>query len=317
MGPEITSTHSIRPREKRNERESDVGCAPAALKEIKYRHYLFSAFIALSVVAFWRLLKELVHTALHLDFCSQVLVIPFATLLLVYWNRKKIFGQIKSGPALGGMVFLVGIVVYWLGRHEALFLGPYDSLSLATSGIVLVWIAGFSLVYGPAACRAAVYPIGFLFLTVPIPSHLLNWSVFCLQSGSTAVAKGLFEIFGVPVMRHGFILSLPGLTIEVAKECSSIRSSIALVISCLIAGYLFLRSAWKRAALVLIALPLSLLKNGIRIVTLSLLSIYVNPAFMKSDLHRDGGVLFYLLALAILFPLFRWFEKSDLRDQAG
>lgn len=285
---------------------------------IKRRHYAFALFVLLSLAAFWPTLKGLLNAALHYDFCSQILATPFVAIALVYWRRRDIFGELKTGHFLwGGITFLAGLVVYWLGRHEALALSSYDLLSVATLGMTLVWVVGFYFVYGPTALRRAAFPLGFLVFLIPIPSYMLDRAVFYLQSGSTAIAHDLFQFLGVPVLRHGFVLALPGLTIQVAKECSSIRSSLALVITCLLAGYLFLRSRWKRTSLVLLALPLSVFKNGVRIVTLSLLSIYVNPAFMRSKLHRDGGILFYLLALAILYPIFRWFEKLDSLRTTG
>lgn len=309
----LPAAEEIIARENQAAKTKVAGGANAAFSQaMKKEHFSFGLFILVSLAAFWPTLKELEHAALNFDFCSQILAAPFITIALVYWRRRRIFRELKSGLfLLGGALFFAGLVVYWVARREAALLGVYNSLSVATFGIVLIWIAGFYSVYGLGALRLAAFPIAFLVFAIPIPSYILDCSVFYLQSGSTAIAHDLFRLLGVPVLRRGFLLALPGLTIEVAKECSSIRSSLALLITCLMADCLFLQSAWKRAALVLLALPISIFKNGVRIVTLSLLSIYVNPAFMKSDLHRDGGIVFYLLALAILFPIFRWFERSD------
>jgi exosortase len=298
------------------ERTTSVPRTEAPLSgRLKQRNLLFALFLLATLVAFWPSVNALVHAGLKHDYCSQILIIPFLTAFLAYWRRDSIFREIQNGVGTASALLVAGLLVYWLAEHFQTSLGSYDSLSAATCGLVLIWIAGFVAIYGWRTFRAAAFPLGFLFLTVPIPTFLLNWSIFYLQSGSTAIANELFELVRVPVFRQGFYLSLPGLTIEVAKECSSIRSSVALVITCLLAGYLFLRSSWHRTALVLLAIPLSVLKNGVRIVTLSLLSIYVNPAFMTSDLHRDGGILFYLLALAILYPVFRWLEKSEKRGR--
>jgi exosortase len=305
-------------RERRDAQTTPArGSDADSLQATKIRHYLFGAFILVCIAAFWPTLKALVDAALHFDFCSQIVAVPFIAIALVYWRRHSIFRTVKGGYAIGSFIFVAGLIVHWFARRDAALLGSYDSLSASALGMVIIWAAGFYVVYGAAAFRSAAFPLGFLILTVPIPNYFLDRSVFYLQAGSTAVSDWLFRILGVPVTRHGLLLALPGLTIEVARECSSIRSSIALVITCLLAGYLFLRSPWKRAVLVLTALPLSVFKNGVRIVTLSLLSIYVNPAFMWGDLHRDGGILFYLLALAILYPLFCWFEELDHRTEIG
>ena len=57
--------------------------------------------------------------------------------------------------------------------------------------------------------------------------------------------------------------------------------------------------------------PLTILKNGIRIVTLSLLAIHVDPGFLTGQLHHDGGVLFFLLTLAMMAPVLAWLRRSE------
>jgi exosortase/archaeosortase family protein len=109
------------------------------------------------------------------------------------------------------------------------------------------------------------------------------------------------------------VFTLPNLAIEVADECSGIRSSTALLLTSLLAGHAFLDSPWRKALLVLLVLPTTILKNGIRIVTLSLLSLHIDPAFLEGQLHHEGGILFFVLALAILAPvliLLRRFEAA-------
>ena len=64
---------------------------------------------------------------------------------------------------------------------------------------------------------------------------------------------------------------------------------------------------------VLLVLPVSIVKNAIRIVTLTLLSVYVDPSFLRGSLHHDGGFVFFLLALAILFPVLLLLQKSEGR----
>ena len=113
------------------------------------------------------------------------------------------------------------------------------------------------------------------------------------------------------MFRTGFELALPGLTIEVAKECSGIRSSLALLFTSLLAGHLLLRSAGRKTALALITVPLLMIKNGIRIVTLSTLAIYADPSFLTGKLHSEGGFVFFLLALAVLAPVLWFLQRAE------
>jgi exosortase len=146
---------------------------------------------------------------------------------------------------------------------------------------------------------------------IPLPERFLDWTIQLLQRGSTEVAYLLFNLVGVPALKQGFVISVPGISIEVAAECSGIRSSLALLITCLLAAHLYLRTPWKIAVFILLVLPLSVIKNGIRIVTLTLLSLYVDPRFLTGSLHREGGFVFFLLALLLLFPVFLALERSE------
>jgi exosortase/archaeosortase family protein len=110
--------------------------------------------------------------------------------------------------------------------------------------------------------------------------------------------------------------------VEVARECSGIRSGISLVISGLLAGHLFLRAWWRRIAIIAVALPVLIFKNGLRIATLSYLAVKVNPEILRSELHRDGGIPFFVLGLLILYPfllvLVKWEERdADRSKNAG
>ena len=108
--------------------------------------------------------------------------------------------------------------------------------------------------------------------------------------------------------------------IEVAEECSGIRSSIALLVTGLLACHLFLRSGWGKIALILSIVPLALLKNGVRIVTITLLGIYVDPGFMTGYLHQSGGIVFFLFSLApmaIVLGVIQRFETRNKKENGS
>jgi exosortase len=115
----------------------------------------------------------------------------------------------------------------------------------------------------------------------------------------------------VPYLRRGLVFDLPGVSIQVAEECSGIRSTLALFITTALAGALFLKSNWRRLLLLIVVVPIAIVKNGLRIATLSTLAIYVNPAFLTGNLHHHGGVLFFLLALVPMALLLIFLERRE------
>jgi exosortase len=152
----------------------------------------------------------------------------------------------------------------------------------------------------------------FLVFAIPIPEPLLSKIIFLLQKGSSDVAEVFFRLGGVPYLRQGFVFELPGVAIRVAEECSGIRSTLALLITTVLAGHLFLRSPWKKLLLCLAVVPLAILKNGLRIMALSTLAIYVDPDFLYGDLHKHGGIVFFLVVLVPLALLLKWLQRGEV-----
>jgi exosortase/archaeosortase family protein len=59
-----------------------------------------------------------------------------------------------------------------------------------------------------------------------------------------------------------------------------------------------------------------IIKNGVRIAALTILAIHVDPSFLFGRLHHDGGVVFFLLGLALLVPVL-WFLARGERKVLG
>jgi len=179
--------------------------------------------------------------------------------------------------------------------------------------LVLIWIGGFTLCYGIVSLRGAVFPLIFLFFMVPIPGVVLDKIILFLQTGSAEAAYGFLQATGVPVTRDGFVFHLVTSDIEVAKECSGIRSSLSLVITGALAANFFLRTGWARTLLMLSLVPIAVLKNGFRIASLSILGVYVDERILGSDLHRRGGIIFFVLALVLVWLVIVLLRKAERR----
>jgi exosortase len=183
-----------------------------------------------------------------------------------------------------------------------------------TFSVILFWIGAFILFFGTQAFRMGIFPLLFLIFMIPIPSVLMEKIISALLAGSTAATRLLFSLTGIPFLQEGSVFHLPGMSIEVAKQCSGIRSSLGLFITVILAGHLFLRTGWKKFILVLFVFPITVLKNGIRIVTLSSLAVYIDEKFItQSFLHRSGGFVFYIPALFLLGIVVWWLRKSEQR----
>jgi exosortase len=256
-------------------------------------------------------LSALVRFSLGNATASHAILIPFVSVALVYGGRHEVFRNVGTAVKGGLSVLALAIAL----RVAIRLLDPAgagaDHLSLRVGALVLQWLGGFVLLFGWGAVREARFALAFLILTVPIPVALIAAATRFLKWGSSEAVVALFTLTATPFHREGFVFSLPRLTIEIADACSGIRSSLALLITALLAGHLALQTTWRKAVLVLAVLPLVLIKNGIRIVSLSLLASYVNPSFLSGPLHTEGGLVFYLLALGLFAPLLGMLHRSE------
>jgi len=273
-----------------------------------YKKLLLSAVLFLAPVLInLGVFKDLLDHSLKNNYSSHILLIPFISLFLIFRERSSIFhANSKFSP--------IGIGLMILGAFIA---GPWIStdLSLRALGIVILWIGAFLFIFGLGSFRKALFPLLFLVLMIPIPGTILQHIVAVLQKGTSEASAILFKLTGTPFYRDDMFFSLPGVNIEIAPQCSSIRSSLALFISSLLASHLLLKSPWRKTLFVFAAVPMAMIKNAIRIVVLSLLAVHVNKGWLTdSDLHREGGILFFILALLLLYPLLWQLRRSEQKS---
>jgi exosortase len=139
-----------------------------------------------------------------------------------------------------------------------------------------------------------------------------NFTLF-LQRASTSMSVWLFGLLGVPVQRDGFVLHLVNnVSVEVTRECSGIRSTMAMLLLSVMASYFYLKTTSRQVLFIAVAVVLTVVKNAARIVTLALLGAYVDPGFLYGRLHSEGAVIFFLIAMAFLAPLLLFLRHQEM-----
>jgi exosortase len=275
------------------------------------RLLLFFLAAGLSTLLFLKPVVGIVHLSLSQPDASHLLLIPLLAAWLVWIERTSIFQAVfydlKSALWVYGFALLLGVLIWWKGAD----ISSDWHLTIYAVGLVLSWVACFLLAFGSRAAQIAKFPLAFLLLFVPIPAPILDRLIYYLQWGSTEVTSFLFDLSGIPVLREGFVFHLPRYSIFVAKECSGIRSSLALFVLTLIVAHFSLRTFWRKALFIVIGLLVMIVKNGVRIFALSALANYVNPNFLFGSLHRQGGVVFFILGLLLLLPVLRILVRTE------
>lgn len=271
--------------------------------------FLFGALLVAAMM--YSPLSNLFDSCLARDYHSLIPFIPIISMYLLYLRRNEILNKVRYSFAIGTAVIMAGVAFYAVGLSFGGNLNLTDHATVLTaSSLVILW-GTFIFAYGTKAFTSVLFPLLFLVFMIPFPYEMMEKIIIFLQMGSTEFANFLLWLSHVPYYREGFVFHTASIDVEVAPECSGIRSGLALLITALLAGYLFLNSWWRRAILVLCVIPMTMLKNGIRITTLTLLSTYVDPRILHSPLHREGGIPFFILALLLMAPILYFLRRRE------
>jgi exosortase len=281
-------------------------------------HLIFALATFIAAAMVFPPLRALLSSAARSEYYSHILLIPLVSLYLLFLKRKRIFQEPGSPFSAAWGLVILGIAGYGGGWLAGDRLGLNDQVALQVAATLVAWAGVFLLLYGRAAFAEARFAILFLVFMIPIPERLMEGIIYLLQVGSTEVTYYLFTLAGIPFYRDGFTFQMAGTAIEVAKQCSGIRSSLALFITAVLAGYLFLNRGWTRTVLALVVFPITIFKNGVRIMTLTLLAIHVDQRFLiDSFLHRSGGFIFYVPALILLGLAIWLLRKAEKKSNVS
>ncbi len=274
----------------------------------------FAFLCTVSIVFWWRPLILTLDLALANEAYTQILLVLPLSLALIYLDRKTWRPMPYDRTAVGYAVIFAAALVACLARWSHAEVLSNSSLSISMFALVSWWIGSVVLCFGVGAFRKFLFPLCFLFLMVPAPELLLTPAVRFLQYQSAVGSRLLFNAIGVPATQDGVMLSIPNLDIEVATECSSIRSSMMLILITMVMAHLFLRSRWRKTLLIAAAIPLSVAKNALRIVTIAVLGTRVDPSYLHGNLHRHGGIVFLGVAVAAEVGLLWILRRPELRS---
>ena len=280
----------------------------------------FLLFSILLVAIFSKPLFSLAVYAAGGELHSHILLIPLVSAYLIYIRRRALPRDYTFSvrwaliPLLAGAISLAAA---WtpgvLGRPSS----QNDYLALMALSFVCFVAAGGFFFLGRKWMTAAAFPFAFLIFMVPMPDRVADLLETASKLASADAANTLFNISGTPVLRDGTFFHLPNITIQVAQECSGIRSSLVLFITSLLAAHLFLRKPWRKIVLVAAVIPLGILRNGLRIAFIGLLCVHFGPEMIHSVLHKRGGPLFFVLSLIPLFLLLWWLRSGEAAGVRG
>ena len=227
------------------------------------------------------------------DDYSHGIFVPFITVFLIWYRRRRLVTPNSSSSWMGPAIVLAGLILHAAGNLATLYVISHLSLWLLIVGLVLSFL-------GRNALREMAFPLGYLLTAIPLPVFLYNALSSQLQLWSSALGVGVLQFIGVTAFREGNVIDLGPVQLQVAEACSGIRYLFPLTSLALLCAYFFRDRTWKRVVLVLSAMPISVLVNGVRIGIVGVLVEWYGPQAAEGFLHLFEGWVLFMATFALL-----------------
>lgn len=218
-----------------------------------------------------------------------ILVVPAAAYMA--WAKKDKLRSIPSEPSVWGLFLLL------CGALQAL-LGLAAQWVWVTRMAFLVSVVGYILaMFGWRMVRELTYPLCTLILMVAPPTFIFERLTLSLQLLASRLGESSLEALGYSVLRQGNILEMVGIKLSVEEACSGIRSLLAILFMCVLYNYFFVSGRGMKALILMVATPIAILGNAVRIVATGIASQY-NPALVQGAAHETFGYITVVAAAA-------------------
>ncbi len=224
---------------------------------------------------------------------SHGLVIPFISLWFFWRDRKVWKGLLEQATSHGfGLVLLAGAVL----MHAAglrMQIPHLSAMAFVLSLWGLIW-----LFLGQRAAWQAWFPVGFLLFAVPV--SFLAHATFPLRMLGTVVSTWILNGIGIPTEQmHTAVVSSAGqgFALDVADECSGIRSIMALMAITAVYAYMFKKHWFSRAFLFAMSIPVAVAANIGRIVTIAIVARFWGQDLAMKIYHDYSGYLIFVLCV--------------------
>lgn len=223
--------------------------------------------------------------------------IPLVSLFFLWRKREALLACPRSVYS-PGLLLIVGLLVLHI-----LGLRVQQSRFALFAMIGLLWAVPLYL-GGRKLAALLFFPVAYLLFMVPWA--FLTSITFPLRQLGAVVAASIVNGLGLEVQRIGtsiYSLSEGGFSIDVADACSGLRSLVAmLAITVAYANY-SQPTFWRKAVLSLAAVPLAVIGNIVRIVSISLVGHAFGGDAAMNMYHDYSTYIVFATAVFLLLAI--------------
>ena len=260
------------------------------------RLILFLTAVGFMLYAFSHMFLRLRHIFTDpMEDMSFGWLVPVFSGYILWTSRRELKESVERPSILGLLACLPCVAVALLGTRGL-------QVRLEQVGFVGLCIALPWTFFGRRTAKLCVFPAIFLLFTIPLATFLdvVTIHLRLLASGAAfSVLKG----FGIEAVQKGTAIIALGahpFNIDVAEPCSGLRSLFALM--ALTAAYSwYTQPTWlRRFVLFACAIPLAVLGNVVRILTICLCAAWTSSDFAMGFYHDYSGYVIFIVAIVFM-----------------
>ena len=223
-------------------------------------------------------------------------LVPLTSLALVWLRWDKLRALPVRADGRGLWLVALGCGMQFMGVRADLF--------TLQGWSVLAVLFGLSLTFlGTAVTRLLAFPIGYLGFMLTFPPVVMNTLNFALKELAVNVSVAGARLLGAQFERDGMQLFFASGELRVEAPCSGLRSLVALVATGTLFAYFQRGGPWRRAAVLLAAIPIALAGNIVRLLLLLVAASMRGVTWATGYFHDVTGYVMYAVALALLIGL--------------
>ena len=165
---------------------------------------------------------------------------------------------------------------------------------IAVGGLPFIVWGIMLFLYGWRTAKLTAFPLFFILIAIPLPAF--QQATTHLQLLATQLAHHGSALFGVETYTKGTtILPVHGdwKPLSIAHGCSGIRSLMALIMITATWAYVAKLVLWKRLLLFASALPLAIIGNALRVISIFVIAEHGDAQWASTTWHDWSGLLFF------------------------
>ena len=224
-------------------------------------------------------------------------LIPLVSITVIWLKRKELLVAPKSVSKVGLALVITALLLHWLGAKS-------QQTRMSLMGLVLLlWGIPYYL-YGGRVARILLFPCGYLILCIPL--NFLDSLTFPLRIFSTVISTGVLNGLGIPAERAGSAIysqAAGGFNFDVADPCSGIRSLLAMTALTAVYAYFTQTTLLKQWLLFLASIPLAIIGNIARIITVALMAEAFGEKVALGLYHDYSGYVVFSVAIGFMVAI--------------